>query len=75
MLSNRALASRGQATVEYIFILAFILLLGFKITNLFTNFFRDSMGGVGHILSTNVTVGVCRSECFFSGYVNGFEGQ
>lgn len=75
MLSKRVRSSRGQATVEYIFILAFVLLLGFKISNLFTNFFRDTMGGVGHILSTNVTVGVCRTECFFSGYVNGYEGQ
>ena len=64
----------GQATVEYIFILAFVLILGFKITNLFASFFRDSMGGVGHVLSTNVTVGVCPKDCFFEGYVNGFQG-
>ena len=64
----------GQATVEYIFILAFVVLLGFKITNLFSTFFRDSMGGVGHALSTNLTVGVCPSDCFFAGYVNGYEG-
>jgi hypothetical protein len=65
----------GQATVEYIFILAFALILGFKISNLFTNFFRDSMGNVGHVLSMNLTVGVCPRACFFSGYVNGYEGQ
>lgn len=65
----------GQATVEYIFILAFILLISVKVTNLFTGFFRDSMGNVGHVLSSNVTVGVCAHECFFAGYVNGYEGQ
>jgi hypothetical protein len=64
----------GQATVEYIFILAFVLFLGFKISNLFTDFFRDSMGSVGHVLTSNVTVGVCPKECFFEGYVNGFTG-
>ena len=69
------LLNSGQATVEYIFILAFALILGFKITNLFTGFFRDSMGGVGHALSTNLTVGVCPDECFFEGYLNGFEGS
>jgi hypothetical protein len=65
----------GQATVEYIFILAFALILGFKISNKFTNFFRDSMGNVGHVLSMNLTVGVCPRSCFFSGYVNGYDGQ
>ena len=62
----------GQATVEYIFILAFALFLGFKVTNQFTDFFRDSMGNVGHVLSTHLTVGICPSRCYFSNYVNSF---
>jgi hypothetical protein len=68
------LRSSGQATVEYIFILAFAVLLGARMTNMFSGFFRDAMGGVGHALSSNVTVGVCPSECFFAGYVNGYAG-
>ncbi len=64
----------GQATVEYIFILAFAVTFGFKVTNLFTDFFRTTMGGVGHVLSTNLTVGICPTNCFFKRYVNGFEG-
>ena len=69
------LSNYGQATVEYIFILAFVLFLGVKVTSLFTGFFRDSMGSVGHVLSSNVTVGVCPSDCFFAGYVNGYQSQ
>jgi len=65
----------GQATVEYVFILAFAFFLGFKITNIFTGFFRDSMGSVGHVLSQNLTVGVCPNNCFFNGYVNGHGGM
>jgi hypothetical protein len=65
--------SRGQATVEYIFILAFAIFLGLKVTDKFTGFFRDSMGSVGHVLSTNLIVGVCPRECFFAGYHNGFK--
>lgn len=68
------LSSRGQTTVEYIFILAFVVILGFKITNIFTDFFRKSMGNVGHALSQNVTVGVCPHECYFAGYLNGYVG-
>ena len=67
--------TRGQATVEYIFILAFVVVLGFKITNLFTNFFRDSMGNVGHVLSSHLTVGICPEDCFFGGYANSYGGQ
>jgi len=69
IFSNRG----GQATVEYIFILALVLLLGVKITNVFSDFFRESMGGVGHVLSTHVTVGVCPSECFYGGFANGYQ--
>ncbi len=65
----------GQATVEYIFILAFAVILAFKVTNLFTGFFRDSMGNVAHVLSTHLMVGICPKDCFYSGYYNGYEGQ
>ncbi len=65
----------GQATVEYIFILAFVFFLGFKVTNQFTNFFRDSMGNVGHVLSSHLTVGICPSRCFFTNYVNSYGSQ
>jgi hypothetical protein len=70
-----ATSRRGQATVEYIFILAFAVFLGLKVTNLFTNFFRDSMGSVGHVLSTHLTIGICPKDCFFGGYSNGYEGE
>lgn len=70
-----ALKQGGQATVEYIFILAFVVMLAFKITDVFTDFFRDSMGNVGHVLSVNLTTGICPKNCFFYGYYNGYEGQ
>lgn len=64
--------TRGQATVEYIFILSFALFLGIKATDLFKGFFRDEMGKVGHVLSTHLHVGVCQTNCFFDKYKNGF---
>ena len=63
----------GQATVEYIFILAFAVLLGFKIVGpdgLFPKFFQKTMGRVGSVLSSHLTVGVCSSNCFFESYSN-----
>jgi hypothetical protein len=68
-------SGRGQATVEYIFILAFIVFLAFRATSIFTNFFSDSMGSVGHVLSGHLTVGICPTECFFAGYENGYYGS
>ena len=62
----------GQATVEYIFILAFAFFLGIKATTLFKNFFRDEMGKIGHVLSTHLIVGVCPANCFFDNYKNGY---
>jgi hypothetical protein len=64
----------GQATVEYIFLLAFAIILAFSFVNKFTGFFRDSMGGVSHILSTHLTIGVCAQKCWFDGYNNSFGG-
>jgi hypothetical protein len=67
-------SSGGQATVEYIFILAFAIILGFNIVNKFTDFFSGSMGNVGHVLSGHLTIGVCPTECWFKGYHNGYKG-
>lgn len=67
--------SHGQATVEYIFILAFAVILGFNIISKYTDFFRDAMGGVSHVLSTHLTVGVCKQECWFDGYENSYQGS
>ncbi|MCM2349522.1 MAG: hypothetical protein NDI69_05835 [Bacteriovoracaceae bacterium] len=64
----------GQATVEYIFILAFAIIFGFNIINSFTGFFSNSLGGVSHVLSTHLTIGVCPKECWYQGYDNSFQG-
>lgn len=64
---------RGQATVEYIFILAFALFLGKQTVGLFSKFFSDEMGKVGHVLSTQLIIGVCPQNCFFDVYQNGFK--
>lgn len=66
--------SFGQATVEYIFILMIAVLLSFKITQKFADFFKVQMGKVGHVLSTHLMVGVCPKNCWYKGYDNGYQG-
>lgn len=51
-----------------------MVLLSARIVTRFGNFFRDSVGNLGHVLSQNVIVGVCPRTCFFEGYGNGFRG-
>lgn len=62
----------GQATIEYLFVMIFLLLMSIKLLGAFTDFMRDSIGNLGHVLSMNLTTGVCAEECYFSGYKNGF---
>lgn len=64
----------GQALVEYILVLMFITSLAIAITGRMTDFFRDSSGNLAHVLSQNLIVGVCKTECFFGGYLNGYNG-
>lgn len=62
----------GQALIEYLLLVVFMLILSSRLVGGFTTFMRDSVGNLGHILSINLTVGVCAKECFFTDYLNGF---
>lgn len=65
----------GQATVEYLLLLSFILIISLQLVKSFTGFMVDNIGNLGHVLSYNLSVGVCESECFYDGYKNGFKSQ
>ena len=71
MKSSASHKSSGQALIEYLFVMIFVILLSVKIVGIFTDFMRDSMGNMGHVLSTYLAVGVCERNCFFTGYKNG----
>ena len=63
--------NRGQATVEFILLIAFSITLTLKSVSIINEFLGDSVGNIGHELSMNLRVGVCKENCFFSGYING----
>ena len=63
----------GQAMVEYLLLVVFLIILSSKMALSFTDFMRESIGNLGHVLSLNLTVGVCEEECFFKSYSNGQE--
>ena len=69
------LKAAGQATVEYLFVLVFIVGISLKIVGAFSDFMRGSVGNLGHELSVSLSSGVCETICFFPGYRNGNSGE
>jgi len=69
-VSRSSKKNAGQAVVEYIFILSFIALMGTKMTSMFSTMMADSIGNLAFVLSNELTVGVCKDNCFFDGFKN-----
>lgn len=63
----------GQALVEYLFALMFLVVISSKLVGSFTGFMRDSFGNLAHVLTVNLMTGTCERDCFFGGYRNGFK--
>ncbi len=70
-----SLQKSGQALVEYLLLLVFLIMITSRLVGGFTDFMSDSFGNLGHVMSINLTVGVCEEDCFFKGYKNGFRSQ
>lgn len=66
---------KGQALVEYLFVIMFVSVIGTKFISKIGQFSSTQMGKMAHVLSLNLTVGVCTDQCFFSGYKNGYKGE
>lgn len=62
---------KGQALIEYILLLVFIVGITIKLVGTFSDFFRDSLGNLGHVMTLNLFVGVCENDCLFPGFQNG----
>jgi hypothetical protein len=75
MKSKRKRSQAGQALVEYVFIFLFSVMLIGKAVQMFSEFFRDSMGNLGHVVSMNLMTGVCPENCWYDGYRNTFKGR
>ncbi len=62
----------GQALVEYLIVLLFIGIVGNSAIIAIRDFTTGNIGQLNHVLSRNLTVGVCANDCFFSNYKNGY---
>lgn len=66
---------KGQALVEYLFVIMFISVIGTKFISKLGKYTSTQMGKMAHVLSLNLTVGICNNQCYFTGYKNGYKGS
>ena len=64
---------RGQATVEYLLIFAFVALIAVALLKAIGLAVGNGMGLLGTGLSRHLSVGVCPSSCYYDGFVNKIE--
>jgi hypothetical protein len=60
----------GQALIEYLIVFSFVTFLGINMTKGLGKTMLKSVGYIGYELTEQFTIGVCKEECFYSGYTN-----
>ena len=64
------LNSLGQATVEYILIFAFMGMISIGIVRAIGGGVSTSVGTLAYALTQELSTGICKQNCFYTGYVN-----
>lgn len=61
---------KGQALIEYILIFSFIALVSVGFVKSLNALMNKSIGALAYELTEQLTVGVCKKRCFYSGFLN-----
>lgn len=61
---------KGQALIEYILIFSFIALVSVGFVKSLNSLMNKSVGALAYEVSEQLTVGVCKSRCFYNGFIN-----
>lgn len=64
------MSTRGQALIEYLLIFSFMTFITISMVKGLGKTLFSSVGYMGYEITEQFTIGVCKSECFFSGYMN-----
>lgn len=64
------MSTRGQALIEYLLIFSFMTFITISMVKGLGKTVLSSVGYMGYEITEQFTIGVCKSECFFSGYIN-----
>lgn len=62
--------SAGQALIEYMLMFSFMTFLSINMVKGFGKTMISTVHYLGYELTEQSTVGVCKTECFYSGYDN-----
>ena len=60
----------GQALIEYLFLFSFMIYITINMVKGLGATMFKSVGYLGYEITEQLTIGVCQSECFFTGYKN-----
>ena len=63
--------SSGQAVIEYLLILILVTAIGGPLVRALGRSLGDGAGTLNSVLSSHLSVGVCKEDCFPDSYVNG----
>lgn len=61
---------KGQALIEYILIFSFIALVSVGFVKSLNSLMNKSVGSLAYEVTEQLTVGVCKKNCFFNGFLN-----
>ena len=61
---------QGQALIEYLLIFSFMTFITISMVKGLGKTLFSSVGYMGYEITEQFTIGVCKSECFFTGYSN-----
>ncbi len=65
--------SGGQALIEYLLIFSFIALVSVGIVSGLGKSLSVAVGKLGYVLTQQLSVGVCKTNCYFGDYRNSTE--
>ena len=62
--------AEGQALIEYLLIFVFMTFIAISMVKGLGKTLISSVGHMGFEITEQLTIGVCKQACFFSGYAN-----
>lgn len=62
--------AQGQALIEYLLLFSFMTFITISMVKGLGKTIFKSVGYLGHELTEQFTIGVCKKECFYGGYKN-----
>jgi len=62
--------AKGQALIEYLLLFSFMTFIAINMVKGLSKTMFSSIGFLGYELTEQFSVGVCKRDCFYSGYKN-----